>query len=163
MSTPCYCGSGKDYAECCEPIITGKISAPTAESLMRARYSAYCVKDLDFLRRSVSEQDGYDEDAVRDWADSSVWNGLTIHSVKDGQESDKSGEVEFSAEYEYKGQKLTHRELSYFSRQDGNWIYTHGRVRRGNETVRRESPKVGRNDPCPCGSGKKFKKCCGRA
>lgn len=31
------------------------------------------------------------------------------------------------------------------------------------ETIRRESPKVGRNDPCPCGSGRKFKKCCGRA
>ena len=30
------------------------------------------------------------------------------------------------------------------------------------ETFRREAPKVGRNDPCPCGSGKKFKKCCGK-
>ena len=30
------------------------------------------------------------------------------------------------------------------------------------ETVRRETPKVGRNDPCPCGSGKKYKHCCGR-
>ena len=31
------------------------------------------------------------------------------------------------------------------------------------ETFRREEPKVGRNDPCPCGSGKKYKKCCGKA
>ena len=31
------------------------------------------------------------------------------------------------------------------------------------ETFRRETPKVGRNDPCPCGSGKKFKRCCGKA
>ncbi|MBU9735861.1 SEC-C metal-binding domain-containing protein [Diplocloster agilis] len=30
------------------------------------------------------------------------------------------------------------------------------------QTYRREGPKVGRNDPCPCGSGKKYKKCCGR-
>ena len=30
------------------------------------------------------------------------------------------------------------------------------------ETYRREDPKIGRNDPCPCGSGKKYKKCCGR-
>jgi preprotein translocase subunit SecA len=28
--------------------------------------------------------------------------------------------------------------------------------------VRRDAPKVGRNDPCPCGSGRKYKKCCGR-
>ncbi|MFH1461619.1 MAG: preprotein translocase subunit SecA [bacterium] len=33
---------------------------------------------------------------------------------------------------------------------------------KGQKTVKREDPKVGRNDPCPCGSGKKFKKCCGR-
>lgn len=31
------------------------------------------------------------------------------------------------------------------------------------ETFRRQTPKVGRNDPCPCGSGKKFKRCCGKA
>jgi uncharacterized protein YecA (UPF0149 family) len=29
------------------------------------------------------------------------------------------------------------------------------------EPIRRDTPKVGRNDPCPCGSGKKYKKCCG--
>ncbi|MBQ5878422.1 MAG: SEC-C domain-containing protein, partial [Treponema sp.] len=29
-------------------------------------------------------------------------------------------------------------------------------------TVRRTTPKVGRNDPCPCGSGKKYKQCCGK-
>jgi len=34
-------------------------------------------------------------------------------------------------------------------------------VRKAKSTLRRETPKVGRNDPCPCGSGKKFKQCCG--
>ncbi|MFR3635689.1 MAG: SEC-C metal-binding domain-containing protein, partial [Sutterella sp.] len=33
---------------------------------------------------------------------------------------------------------------------------------RPNVPVRNESPKIGRNDPCPCGSGKKYKQCCGK-
>jgi hypothetical protein len=46
------------------------------------------------------------------------------------------------------------------------WMKKHPEVLQGGETVkvetvRREEPKVGRNDPCPCGSGKKYKKCCG--
>ena len=44
--------------------------------------------------------------------------------------------------------------------EDGRWVYT-GQVNESGKTVRREAPKVGRNDPCPCGSGKKYKKCCG--
>jgi uncharacterized protein len=40
-------------------------------------------------------------------------------------------------------------------------IYRFWQAKRGAGTVRRETPKVGRNDPCPCGSGKKFKQCCG--
>lgn len=33
---------------------------------------------------------------------------------------------------------------------------------KASKTVRRAAPKIGRNDPCPCGSGKKYKHCCGR-
>lgn len=40
-------------------------------------------------------------------------------------------------------------------------IYRFWAAKRGTKTIRRDDPKVGRNDPCPCGSGKKFKQCCG--
>lgn len=40
-------------------------------------------------------------------------------------------------------------------------IYRFWAAKRGVEPIRRDQPKVGRNDPCPCGSGKKFKQCCG--
>jgi len=40
-------------------------------------------------------------------------------------------------------------------------IYRFWLAKRGTDTIRRDEPKVGRNDPCPCGSGKKFKQCCG--
>ncbi|MBP5286865.1 MAG: SEC-C domain-containing protein [Elusimicrobiales bacterium] len=47
------------------------------------------------------------------------------------------------------------------------WVMKHPEILKGGDviqvkTVRRESPKTGRNDPCPCGSGKKYKKCCGK-
>ena len=50
-------------------------------------------------------------------------------------------------------------EKAEFAREDGAWIYTRP-VREGPAPVRITAPKVGRNDPCPCGSGKKFKNCC---
>ena len=51
----CHCGSGKKYNECCEPIIKGTIKAPTAESLMRARYTSYVVHEIDFIISSSLE------------------------------------------------------------------------------------------------------------
>jgi preprotein translocase subunit SecA len=54
------------------------------------------------------------------------------------------------------------------SRRAGNYNYSYGEAASGGrdakvETVQRHAPKVGRNDPCPCGSGKKYKKCHGAA
>lgn len=161
--TNCPCGSGKGYAACCEPYITGAEVPATAEALMRARYSAYCNGALDYLYDTLcaKKRPHHDPEAVREWAETSTWVGLTVHSTKDGGPDDSIGEVEFTAAYEQGGVRHEHTELSFFEREDGNWVYTDGRVR-GNPTVRREEPKVGRNDSCPCGSGKKFKKCCGR-
>jgi Predicted metal-binding protein related to the C-terminal domain of SecA len=42
----------------------------------------------------------------------------------------------------------------------GAWFFYDGRAVK-QETIKKEGPDVGRNDPCPCGSGKKYKKCCG--
>ena len=48
----CPCGSGKEYAACCGPVISGKAAAPTAEALMRARYSAYVKAEIGFIADS---------------------------------------------------------------------------------------------------------------
>ena len=53
------------------------------------------------------------------------------------------------------------REDAFFRREDGRWYYVDGNVH-GQDPYRRETPKIGRNEPCPCGSGKKYKKCCGK-
>ncbi|NJB69332.1 SEC-C motif-containing protein [Desulfobaculum xiamenense] len=159
----CPCGSGRAYAECCEPHITGATPAPTAEALMRARYTAFSVGALDYLHDTLSEKKRHlhDPEAVKQWAETSTWLGLEVHGVMGGGENDETGEVDFTATFEQKGVRQQHSELSQFHRENGLWVYADGRVR-GNPTVRREEPKIGRNDPCPCGSGRKYKKCCGR-
>jgi SEC-C motif-containing protein len=160
--TQCHCGSGLPFEECCQPIIAKTKPAPTAEALMRARYSAYVVGDIGYLTDSLApeERHDFDPEQAKAWSENSSWLGLTVHAVKDGGEGDQTGQVDFTASYEYQGARQDHRELASFKRIDGVWFYTDGRMRT-HDPVKR-GPKIGRNDPCPCGSGKKFKKCCGR-
>jgi len=157
--TACPCGSGKDFAACCGPIIGGA-PAPTAEALMRSRYSAYVKGEIDYIETSLAREKRkrFDAEAAKQWSDNAVWQGLTIHAVEDGGPEDKTGAVEFTAAYETGGQPTQHHEKARFRREGEHWLYVDGEM--VGATVRRESPKVGRNDPCPCGSGKKFKKCC---
>ena len=67
----------------------------------------------------------------------------------------------FEARYSVNGMPQSLREDAFFRREDGRWYYVDGNVH-GQDPYRRETPKVGRNEPCPCGSGKKYKKCCGK-
>ena len=159
--TTCPCGSGASYIACCEPIITGAKSAPTAEALMRARYSAHAVNHYDFLETSIhsSTREKVDAEKMRQWSETVTWQGLDVHETTGGQEGDETGTVSFSAKYAVQDIDQELREDAEFVREDGEWRYLDGNVH-GHTPHRRESPKVGRNDPCPCGSGKKFKKCC---
>ena len=157
----CPCGSGADYAQCCEPVITGKRPAQTAEELMRARYSAHVGLHLDFIFESTHQDHraGYDPDGTRAWAEQSTWQGLEIAVVTTGMAGDTVGEVEFIARYKNKDGCREHHERGQFEKQDGQWFFTEG-------IMVKQMPfavsKLGRNDPCPCGSGLKYKKCCGK-
>ena len=84
----CPCGSGKTYAECCEPIIKGKTKAPTAEACMRARYSSYVKHEIDYIINSCIEGDEVgeiDRKATEDWSKQSQWNGLKILNTEKGE------------------------------------------------------------------------------
>jgi SEC-C motif-containing protein len=159
----CPCGSGKLHAECCEPYISRRKQAPTAEALMRARYSAYATKHIAFLEWSLHPRarKGHDPQSTRQWAEESEWLGLEVIRTEGGGEADASGTVEFKAHYRTRGEAVEHHEVAEFRREDGKWYFLDGKVI-GPPPVKREAPKVGRNDPCPCGSGKKYKKCCGK-
>lgn len=159
----CYCGSGKDFADCCGPVLDGSQPAKTAEALMRARYSAFATRQADFLHESLHPEHRHDHDvgATRRWAENSQWLGLEIVSIESGGLEDETGSVEFIATYKEGGIVHPHHELSHFKKEGGLWYYIDGTLVKPT-TETRSQPKIGRNDPCPCGSGKKYKKCCGR-
>ncbi len=160
MST-CPCGSANDYAACCEPIIAGKKQAETAEQLMRARYTAHVKVEIDFLYDSThpDHREGYDHKGTRSWAEQSEWYGLEILGTTQGGPKDKQGEVEFLARFRDKEGLRSHHECGKFERKGKRWLFTEGSMVKPRPA---SSTKVGRNDPCPCGSGAKYKKCCGK-
>jgi SEC-C motif-containing protein len=158
----CPCGSGRPYTECCEPYISGSQNPPTAEALMRSRYSAYVEHAVGYIIATCVQdgRDKIDEKETRSWSESSTWLGLKVLSVAGGGIADAEGTVEFEAAYERNGLRDIHHETAKFKKIDGRWLYTEGTV--APRTIVRSAPKVGRNDPCPCGSGKKHKHCHGR-
>jgi len=132
---------------------------------MRARYSAYALGKIDFLLDSLAPEVRHDFDrkAVTHWSTQSQWLGLDILSTQQGGAGDKEGYVEFVAHFVLDGDERAHRERSRF-RFDGEqqrWYFVEEANLKGQPIVKGAQP--GRNDPCPCGSGKKFKKCCAAA
>ncbi len=158
----CPCGSSSRFDACCEPFIKGEALPATAEQLMRSRYSAYATVNVDYLHETLHPQHRQDHDvnAARRWAEQSDWLGLQILNTEKGDADDSDGIVEFTASYREKGAVRHLHEISRFEKVDGRWYYVDGDMPKP-QTVRSEA-KVGRNDPCPCGSGKKYKKCCGK-
>jgi SEC-C motif-containing protein len=157
--TACPCSSGEPFGRCCGPFLAGEAAPPTALALMRARYCAYATANIDFLKDTLlpGTDEAFDRQGATDWAQNSEWTGLTIRTAEAGGVDDKEGVVEFVAHFRQNGQDLIHHETGRFEKQDGRWYYTDGVA--GQRP--RQSEKIGRNDPCPCGSGKKYKKCCG--
>lgn len=159
--TICPCGSGSDFDSCCGPYLRGERQAPTAEVLMRSRYTAYARNDMEYLARTWHPSKGLDAKRIRRMnAGELEWVGLEIKATEAGGAEDTEGTVEFVARYRLQDQDGQIREVSRFRKEKGVWYYLNGRVVNPNQ-VMNETPRPGRNDPCPCGSGKKYKKCCG--
>lgn len=160
--SPCPCGSGRSYGACCGPVIDGA-PAPTAEALMRSRYTAFATDALQHMHTTLAPEaeDDYDPEAAERWARQASWLGLTIHDTQAGGDDDREGTVTFTAHYRIGGERHAHTEVARFRRggDDDRWLYVDGHAPR--PETRTTGPKVGRNDPCPCGSGRKYKKCCG--
>lgn len=173
----CYCGSNNQFSSCCEPFLKGTAQPETAEKLMRARYTAYATADVDYLFNTLAPESRSDFDAAetKKWAKTAKWEKLQIVDTKKGGPSDTTGVVEFIATYHDGKDGLDHHEVSEFRKdaKDNKWYFVDGdahthRAGEGHhhhhekqQTVVRDQPKIGRNDPCTCGSGKKYKKCHG--
>ncbi len=159
---PCPCGSQLAYSDCCEPLIRGTQNAPTAEALMRSRYTAHVKTEVDYIYETThpTQRKNCNRDSVAAWSKKSEWQGLEVLKTEAGGAEDQSGTVEFIARYREKGKAVRHHEIAEFSRNEGRWYFKDGHAPKAIQAIR-QGPKIGRNDPCPCGSGKKSKKCCG--
>jgi SEC-C motif-containing protein len=104
-----------------------------------------------------STRDEVTPEGVKAWAEGSQWLGLEVLGTEEGGPADEKGHVHFRARYKQKGQTFEHIEIALFEKEDGQWRF----VSAITPPATRGAEKVGRNDPCPCGSGKKHKKCCG--
>lgn len=153
------------YAECCQPHVEGQAKAQSAEALMRARYSAFAVGKIDYLIDTVAPEarEGMEPGALEAWSRESEWHGLDIVETVDGKPGDKTGIVEFIAHFSRAGEREAHHERSTFRFDEAAkcWFFVDGGKPRGKTVIKGAQP--GRNDPCTCGSGKKYKKCCGAA
>ena len=151
----CECGKDQSFSDCCGPIIAGTVPAGTAEQLMRSRFVAFGLGDFDYIDKTQIETLPSE---IRQ-RQAPEWESLEILSCSEGGPDDDEGTVEFIAYYRLNGRRL-HRELSRFIRVGPDWRYKDGDI--VDELVDDiVSQKVGRNEPCPCGSGRKFKRCCG--
>lgn len=159
----CPCGSAIAFADCCKPLIEGEQPAETAEALMRSRYTAHATKAFDYIFDTTYPDSRQEDDrkSTAAWSKRLDWQRLEIRSIVDGGPDDDTGTVEFIARYRKSGKAFDHHEIAEFVRQDGRWYFKDGQAPQVAQVVR-QGPKLGRNDPCPCGSGKKYKKCCGK-
>ena len=176
-TSTCPCGSTLSYADCCAPLHVGQKFADTAAQLMRARYAAFVLQHVEYIVATTApfQQPLLNTQAISDWAQQTDWAGLEVinHLAKLGK---RHAQVEFKAYFylpnasavhsagldlgalDNKGldSKGAHHELSTFVN-----IPTHGTSRWYflDPTV---VMSVTQKQPCPCGSGEKYKRCCGQ-
>ncbi|WP_430810369.1 MULTISPECIES: YchJ family protein [unclassified Carboxylicivirga] len=124
----CPCGIGIAYSACCAPFIEGADNAPTAEKLMRSRYTAFTRAAIDYLMKShhSSTRPVREKNSIRQWTQSVQWIGLTVINSDAGQANDNTGMVEFKAVYMEEGQLKAIHEQSLFRKEKGMWYYVSG-------------------------------------
>ena len=121
----CPCLSGEQYEDCCGRFHAGEAEAPTAEQLMRSRYSAFVVRDEAYLLRSWAPETRPGE---VDFDPGMRWTGLEIEAATDGTAFHQHGTVTFTARYVHGGEPGALHERSRFARHEGAWVYVDGDV-----------------------------------
>ncbi|WP_338682978.1 YchJ family protein [Streptomyces acidiscabies] len=117
--TPCPCGLPQSYDACCGRYHAGPVAAPTAEALMRSRYSAFVKGNSAYLVRTWHPRT---RPGNLELDPGMRWTGLEILATQDGTAFHSKGVVEFRASY--RGGAL--HEVSRFERVDGAWVYVDG-------------------------------------
>lgn len=153
----CPCGSQTTYDQCCGIYIDTKVYPQTPEQLMRSRYTAYSLANIDYIIKTMKgiPLTNFNANEAKEWAQSITW--LRLQVLQAYLETPEKGFVEFSAAFIDRNTLKVIHELSEFHKENDVWFYVHG--------INKELPdkknkhKIARNSPCPCGNGKKFKNC----
>jgi SEC-C motif-containing protein len=151
----CPCGSGKKFANCCYPIIEN-YSAQSPEQLMRSRYSAYSLGEYQYILNTYHSSTRPNLSVLQFEQDSKGTQWIKLR-VLDASKDGTRGSVEFKAISKEQGKVFCLHENSRFTFEDSKWFYVDGDIQDDSGLV-----KLGRNEPCICGSEQKFKRCCGR-
>ena len=122
----CPCGSDRDYARCCQPYLVGQANPESPEILMRSRYTAYTMADIDYIQKTQRGKAAVGFNALDAcvWAKRVTWIKLEILSAN--LENSKKGYVEFVATFVdgYRSQAM--HEKSEFIKKSGQWFYVDG-------------------------------------
>lgn len=102
-----------------------------------------------------------DRKATEEWSKRADWHKMEIVELQDGKEDDTEGFVDFKAYYTIAGEDIEHHEVASFRKEDGVWYFVDG-VEVKPRPFKHRDKKVTPNEKCPCGSDKKYKKCCGK-
>ncbi|HZL09316.1 MAG TPA: YchJ family metal-binding protein [Prolixibacteraceae bacterium] len=129
MQNLCPCGSGQLITNCCKPIIYGEREAKTAQELMRSRYVAFTIANVEYLMFSnySKTRPVKDRNNIEKWAKSVQWMGLIILQTQAGEINDETGYVEFKAHYLEDGKLQQIHENSLFRRENKRWVYVSGK------------------------------------
>ncbi|TXG91719.1 hypothetical protein DW322_17900 [Rhodococcus rhodnii] len=120
---PCPCGRGDSYGDCCGPLHRGERRAPSAEALMRSRYTAFAIGDAGHLVRSWHPSTAPEH---VDLDPEEQWDRLEIVATTGGGPFDSEGTVTFRAHHHRGGRAGVLAEHSRFVREDGRWLYLDG-------------------------------------
>lgn len=147
----CYCGLGNPYAVCCQPYHDGT-PTPTAEHLMRSRFGSFYLKNVDYIIATTapSQQDRLDKPALQAWADGMNWTRLDV--ISHNKIGKRHAQVHLKAYFDNGDGEQVHDELSAFVKIGERWYFLDPAV----------PVTLTNKQPCLCGSGEKFKACCGK-
>jgi len=154
----CLCGSNINYIDCCQPYHNSEKSPETAEALLRSRFTGYVMQNVAYLLDTWDigtrphNIDFSNEDAI--------WTKLEIVNIKKGGKKHTKGIIEFKAYYTTNSEEYVLNEISRFKKSSSRWLYMDGIVK--STSLLGQQTEQGKNAPCSCGSGKKFKRCCGK-
>jgi SEC-C motif-containing protein len=126
LAAGCWCGRPAAPAECCGRYLDQDAAAPTAEALMRSRYSAYVLRNEPYLLATWHVSTRPESLELAD--DATKWIGLEIKRSEAGGPGDERGLVEFVARYKVGGRAFRLHETSRFVREDGRWYYVDGDI-----------------------------------